>query len=131
MITIVEGEQVARYVASRNHADMFAEPYRAIGFAEDGEFKGGVVFNSYNGRDAEISVANDITRWPISFYRFFADYMWQTLALHRVTMAVRPGTERMCVQLGAKLEGVKREFYPDGGDQLLFGLLKSEFKLKP
>jgi hypothetical protein len=131
MIQIVQGEQVAQYVALRNSAGMFAEPYHAIGFTLDGEFKGGVVFNSYNGRDAEISVANDITRWPIAFYRFFADYMWDTLKLHRVTMSVRPGTERMCLQLGAKLEGMKREFYPDGGDQLLFGLLKSEFKLNP
>jgi hypothetical protein len=131
MMRIIQGADAAHFVAERCGAEMFAEPYQAIGFTVDGRFAGGVVFTGFNGRNVDISVANDVHRWPVAFYRYFADYMWDTLGVHRVTMIVRPGNEKMCIKLGGKLEGMMREWYPDGSEALLFGLLKSEFKLDP
>lgn len=128
MIEIVSGPDVARYVGIQCNV-AFAEPFTAIGFKVDGKFEGGAVFNGYDGHNVDLSVANSIKRWPPAFVRFFGDYIWTQMNVQRVTMIVRPNNSRMCVKMGAKLEGVLRKWYPDGSDAALFGLLKDEWKL--
>lgn len=129
MMAIVQGREVAAFVGQRCGAD-FAEPYTAIGFTLHGQHHGGAVFNNYNGRNVDLSVANDIRKWPPAFVRYFSDYVWNTLGVQRVTMIVRPGNERMCLKMGAQLEGMKRNWFEDGLDGIEFGLLKSEWKLE-
>lgn len=125
---IVQGPEVAHFVGTLCGTE-FAQPYEAIGFKIDGQFAGGAVFNGYDGRNCDLSVANGITRWPPAFVRYFGDYIWNTLKVHRVTMHVRAENSTMCTKMGAKMEGVLREWYPDGSPCVVFGLLKSEWKL--
>lgn len=129
MMEIVQGPSVAQFVGHKCGAQ-FAEPYLAIGFGEDGVVLGGAVFNNWNGRNVDLSVANAVVKWPPAFVRYFEDYIWNTLGVARVTMVVRPGTERMCLKMGAKMEGLLRDWYGEGRDGVLFGLLKAEWKLK-
>ena len=129
MIEIIQGPPVAQFVGAKCGAQ-FAEPYQAIGFGEGGAVLGGCVFNNFNGRNVDLSVANDIVKWPPAFVRFFEDHIWNTMGVARVTMVVRPGTERMCLKMGAKMEGLLRDWYGEGQDGVLFGMLKAEWKLK-
>lgn len=127
MMQIVQGPGVVQYVGQVCETE-FADPCTALGFTIDGAYSGGAVFNNYNGRNVDLSVANSIHKWPPAFVRYFGDYIWNTLKVERVTMIVRPGNERMCLKMGAKLEGMLRGWYPDS-DGILFGLLKADWKL--
>jgi hypothetical protein len=126
MMEIVQGPLVAQFVGERCRAE-FSEPYHAIGYTQNGEIVGGIVLNGFNGRNVDLSIAHTAKSWPVAFSRFFTDYVWDELKVKRISMHVRPSMVPMCLRMGAKLEGVLRNWYDDG-DATLLGVLRDEWR---
>lgn len=126
-LEIVQGAPVARFVGAKC-GTIFAEPYTAIGYARDGQVIGGAVFNGYTGRNVDLSIGHDAQSWPVSFVRFFGNYVWNTLKVERMTMIVRPELVPLCARMGGKIEGVLRDWY-ENGDAVILGILRHEWKL--
>jgi hypothetical protein len=125
-LQIVMGDEVADFVGEVCNAQ-FAHPLTAIGYSVNGVITGGAVFNGYTGRNVDLSIAHNGRIWPPAFVRFFGDYIWNTLGVERVTMITRQELEPMCIRMGAKREGILRNWYPDG-DAIILGLLKDEWR---
>lgn len=89
-----------------------------------------LVFHSRDGQGVEI----DVPPIPINreLLRAAKRYVVDQLGCGRVTFKFRPDNEksrRAAVRLGAQYEGRIRRFYPDGADQLVYGLLKEDYAL--
>ena len=87
-----------------------------------------LAFHNWHGADIEISVAPRPV--PRSLLRAAYRYVVGQLGCSRVTLKFRADNlKSMCAaeRLGGKLEGRVRRFYPDGCDQLIFGILKEDF----
>lgn len=128
VMAICIGDEVAEFVG-QVCGTTFADPKIAIGFSMNGKVIGGAVFNNYNGRNVDLSIAHTGRVWPPAFVRYFGDYIWNTMGVERVTMIVRSDLEFMCHRMGAKREGVLRSWFPDG-DAIILGLLKNEWRLE-
>jgi hypothetical protein len=89
-----------------------------------------LVFHNHDGRDVEIDVPP--CRLPLSLLRAAQRYVVNQLECDRVTFKFRADNEKSmnsALRLGGEFEGNVRRFYPDGCDQIIFGLLKEDFHL--
>jgi hypothetical protein len=89
-----------------------------------------IVFHNHDGRDIEI----DVPPTPVSraLLRATRNYVVIQLKCDRVTFKFRADNDRSrhaAERLGARHEGSIRRFYPDGQAQLVYGLLKEDFRL--
>lgn len=128
MLTIVQGEPAVKFVASAMGCE-FAEPMTAIGYAVDGKVAGAAIFNNFDGRNVNLTIAHGAQSWPPSFVRYFGDYIWNDLKVQRVTLVTRAELVPLCNRMGAKMEGVLRSWFSDGSDAVMLGILKAEWKL--
>lgn len=126
-LEIVQGQPVAAFLGEQL-GTVFALPYLAIGYSKGGQIMGGAVFNGYTGRNVDVSAANTQPTWPRAFVQFFGEYLWDNLKVERATMITKFEHEHICLAMGAKREGVLRNWYPDA-DAVICGLLKEEWKL--
>lgn len=89
-----------------------------------------LVFHNLDGRDIEI----DVPPVPVSrsLLRAVRKYVVDQLKCDRVTFKFRADNARSrdaAERLGAQHEGSIRRFYQDGQAQLVYGLLKEDFRL--
>lgn len=94
----------------------------------DHKIKSALVFHNWHDGDIEISVApTPISRALLrAAYRYVADQLY----CRRVTFKFRADNEKSfgdAIRLGGHLEGRIRSFYPDGCDQIIFGILKEDY----
>ena len=102
--------------------------YVAIGFEQEGEIQGGVVFTNCTPTNVNAAIVLEapLTR---QFLRAVFFYPFLQLKVKRISALVDASNERslnLTRKLGFKQEGRLREAAPDGGDTLVFGILKSE-----
>lgn len=117
--------EVANWAATKLNQPI-TPPYRAIGFAADGELVGATIFNDFNGSNIEITIYGPgcMTREAI---RFCFDYAFRQQGVKRITARTRRDNvemRKLFPRLGFIYEGTaKRYFGPDKGDDaLLFAL---------
>lgn len=108
-------------------------PCEALGVIDGNRIVAGVVYNHFSQANIEMSVAAEPgIRWlsrPALFAFFY--YPFVTLGCNRVTSTIKSGSStksvrKFCQHVGFKYEGVVREFYRDGRDAVIFGMLRRE-----
>ena len=124
--------QVADWVAKNLGSQPWAGSFAALGVL-DKNCKGliaGVVYHSYDGVNVIMSIAATDPRWARKgILKTIFHYPFTSLGCRRVTALVHEDntrSQRLVTGLGYKREGSLREAADDGGDMLVYGLLKSE-----
>jgi hypothetical protein len=89
------------------------------------------VYTNYEAQSIEMSIVAESPRWMTrrTIEAAFA-YPFRQLKVARVTAntyATNQRSVKMLVRLGFQLEGVLRNYGPDGEPRLVFGLLAEEF----
>lgn len=132
MKTIVyeQQERVLPWAAQRVGARFFAPDAVAIGFEENGELYGVVVFEQFSGTNVFMHVAIDkpekVTRHDL---RAAFTYPFGALGCQRISGFVRVDNRKAMdfdERLGFRAEGIVRQMAADGTDMILYGMLKHE-----
>lgn len=125
-------EAVANWVVARvPYMSLGDSPYSAIGLVDGaGYLHAGIVYSTYTGNDIVLHIAllsrKSITR------RFIEEgfkYPFIQLNCSRVTVMVAAGnraSHEFVKRLGWTKEGVLREWYADGQDGVVYGMLRRE-----
>ena len=108
-------------------------PFEALGIVDGTRIVAGVVYNHFAEANIEMSVAaEEGVRWLSrdALFGFFY-YPFVTLKCRRVTSTIKSSPEqksvrKFCQHVGFKYEGVVREFYRDGRDAVIYGMLRRE-----
>lgn len=134
MILLDHKEYVAGWVCKRlRGAEMPAADgrwFEALGFLDAREqLCGGVVYYDYFGHDITAVAAGE-GQWltPLKTKAIFL-YPFAQLGCRRMSVSAarkNKRSRRFIERLGFRLEGVKRKGLPDGQDEMLYGMLKSE-----
>lgn len=127
-----DDREVARWVVDRV-PDMPTVPEKmaALGvLGADGDLIGGVIYHDLRGRDIMVSIAASSPRWatPKTMAQLFY-YPFGQLGCTRITTLVAVSnmrSARFCKGLGFTQEGRLRKAAADGGDTLVFGMLRDE-----
>jgi len=123
-----QDEVVAAWASSRL-GTAIVRPYVAIGVGDGSGLHAAMVFNDFTGANIEITVASDPNGWTRQAVREAFAYPFRQAGCRRLTMRTRADHAVMldiADRLGFRREGVLREFYDDGCDAIVFGLLRSE-----
>lgn len=128
--TIETGEAALAWVAARLGVS-FPSGTTALALARDGKIFGAAAFCGFTGRDIDVSVAAVHTlAWPRAFLARVGSYVFGELGCARMTVLTRAGNHRVLAlapRLGAVREGIKRNYYDDGADAVVFGILKEDW----
>lgn len=128
--TIEAGDAAVEWVAARLGVS-FPRGSTALALARGGEIVGGAVFCGFTGRDIEASVAASRTlAWPRGFLARVGAYVFDELGCARMTVLTRATNRaviRIAPRLGAVREGLKRDYFEDGADAVVFGILKGDW----
>lgn len=88
------------------------------------------VYSSYNDVNCEITVAATNKWWARKeVINLLLKYPFDQLGCQRTTLLIRESNQpvlRLAEKIGFEREGCLRQFYPDGSNCIVFGLLKSE-----
>lgn len=122
-------DEIATWIGLRLD-ERFSRPYTTIGLERDGKIIAGWLFNHYTGRNIEVSVASDgaITR---GFIYAATDYVFMQLGCVRASCHVSVKNEkslRFTRWFGWEQEGIRKNWYEDGSDAIVFGMLKENCK---
>jgi len=127
-----QSELVAKWVAAGiPMMDLGDNAYTAIGLVDAaGYLHAGVVFNTYTGPDVILSIRlrdkSSITR---RFIVTVFKYVFGQLGCQRCSALItrrNKVSQKFCRAIGFKYEGTLREWYADGQDAIVFGMLKRE-----
>jgi RimJ/RimL family protein N-acetyltransferase len=122
-----KSEKVARWAGQRLGVT-FSPPYVAVGIESHGKPVGAVIFNDYQGGNIEVSaVGRGAFKKGILQHLF--RYAFNDLECSRVTVRTRADNEKvidLAIRFGWRVEGRLRQFYPDGCDAVVFGMLRKE-----
>ena len=105
----------------------------AISLVDDNdEFLAATVFSAYTGTNIDMHIAaRPKSCWlSRSFFHASFEFPFMVLEIPRVTGLVRAenlNAQRFVSRLGFKYEGRMRKAFPDGGDLVLYGLLREEY----
>ncbi|MDZ7355871.1 MAG: GNAT family N-acetyltransferase [candidate division KSB1 bacterium] len=130
-----EDDRVTKWVFERLPYSNDHTPCTALGLESNGQLIAGVVFNSYNGFDINITLAAEHGRiWarPQWICAVFS-YVFLQLQCRRCTVHVafeNEASRRVIEGLGFKYEGLLRDALP-GDDVVIYGMLKSECRYLP
>lgn len=110
--------------------------FAALGVIRRGTLVAGVVFHNYRpGIDMEISIAATDPLWmlPDTLQRLF-DYPFEQLKVPRLSCIIGRKNKRcrkMSEGIGWRLEGVSRKNYDGQQDACIYGMFKSELRIRP
>ncbi len=128
-------EQIATWVFSKiPMATLGDSPYTAIGlFDRRGYITAGTVYCNYTERDVYMHHAQLNPRsLTLHYLREAFRYPFDQLRVHRVTATVAEGNAaslRFVRHLGFVDEGRVREYFENGDDAIILGMLRSECRL--
>lgn len=105
--------------------------YNALGLVRNGHMVAGVIFNGYESANVNIHVgAVAGSRWMTKeFLHAVFDYPFNQLGRRRLSAYIRSTNKKTIAfvkHLGFVHEGTLRDFYTDGGDMAVYGLLRSK-----
>lgn len=122
---IVTDERVARFVGERCGV-VVAPPYTAMGIERDGKITAGVLFNYYTVNDIAVTVAGE--RFTREFISAVGKYVFEQIGCLRMSMMTeQPKVISIAERLGAKVEGVKRNYFGKGRDATMLGILREDW----
>jgi len=105
-------------------------PYTALGVVRRGTLLGGGGYHNYQKFDIQLSCAFDQVGWALpKTLRALFDYPFNALHCVRVTCVVGRKNEKarkLLLDLGFKLEGVRRKALDGREDEIDYGLLKED-----
>ena len=123
---IVSDERVARFVSQRLGAS-FCPPYVTMGIERDGEIVAGVLFNQFEGPNVHVTVAG--SGWSLPFLRAVGVYVFDQLGCLRMTLTTeQDAVVRYALRLGGEVEGRMRDYYGEGRDGVIVGVLRKDWK---
>lgn len=124
---IVADERVARFVADALGFPL-CPPWTCMGIESGGGIIAGVVFNSFEGADVQVTAAG--RGWTRGFLRAVGQYVYGTLGCERMTVTTeQDGVARLALRLGGQIEGRLRSHFGAGRDAILVGILRDEYRL--
>ena len=98
-----------------------------MGLERDGHIVAGVLFNQFEGPNVHISAAGK--GWTRGFVRAVGDYVFSQLGCLRMTITTeQEAVMRYACRLGGQVEGMMRDYYGEGRDGILVGVLRDEWK---
>lgn len=105
--------------------------YNALGLVRGGHLVAGVIYNGYEGANVNIHVgAVQGSRWMTKEFLYATfDYPFNQLGRKRLSAYIRATNKRTIAfvkKLGFVYEGKLQDFYTDGGDMVIYGLLRSK-----
>ena len=109
----------------------------AISLLDDkGDFLAVTVFSAYTGTNIDMHIAaRPKSHWlSRSFFNASFELPFRVLEVPRVTGLIRAENlkaQRFVTRLGFQYEGRMRKAFPDGGDLMLYGLLREEYLKHP
>jgi RimJ/RimL family protein N-acetyltransferase len=103
---------------------------------EADEFLAVTVFSAYTGTNIDMHIAaRPKSHWlSRSYFRAAFELPFTVLEVTRVTGLIRAENlraQRFVARLGFQYEGRMRKAFPDGGDLVLYGLLREEYLKHP
>lgn len=132
MILTGQADVIARWVEARVPGFRSFDTPSGFGVLRDGRLAAGVVFHNYDAHagDIEVVIAAESPRWASRevFFTAFA-YPFLQLGCRRVTARVPVSNlraRRLVEGAGFVLEGLMRCAASDGGDVMIYGMLKRE-----
>lgn len=126
-------DRIAEWLGERL-GEKFSTPYTVIGGLQNDALACAWLFNHYNGRNIEVSVASDgsVDR---GFIMAAADYVFNQLKCERASCHVSENNHKSIAfieRIGWKREGFRENWYEDGSGAFLYGMKKEDCKwLKP
>lgn len=122
---IVTDERVARFVGERCGV-VVAPPFTAMGIEREGQITAGVLFNYYTVHDIAVTVAGE--RFNREFLVAVGKYVFVQIGCLRMSMMTeQPKVIDLAIRLGAKVEGVKRDYFGKGRDATMLGILREDW----
>ncbi len=116
---------------SEKMGQTFIAPFTAIGILGwNGQLVGGMLFNQYVEGDIEVTCYAP-GRLHRGALKAGCAYVFDTLKCNRMSARTRASSLAVQVvlrKIGFQQEGTLREYYTDGEDAVLFGMLKRECK---
>ena len=111
----------------------YPERVAAVGWEKNGSIVASVIFDHYQPPSISAHIASDGSKaWcSRAFLRDIFYYPFHQLTCKRITapMSVNNTVARAFVEkLGFVQEGVLRKAWPDGSDEVVYGLLKEDCK---
>ncbi len=122
--------QVADFVENQLGQDVsFSKDFSAIGVGNEQGLVAGVVYNNFEGRDIQSSIASTSPNWASRgvLYAIFA-YPFLQLKCARLSALTRSQNVKSNIFLrkaGFRQEGLLRNWYEDD-DAIVYGMLKNE-----
>jgi RimJ/RimL family protein N-acetyltransferase len=103
---------------------------------DEDKFLAVTVFSAYTGINVDMHIAaRPKSHWlSRSFFNASFELPFRVLEVPRVTGLIRAENlkaQRFVTRLGFKYEGRMRKAFPDGGDLVLYGLLREEYLNHP
>ena len=103
---------------------------------DKGDFLAVTVFSAYTGTNIDMHIAaRPKSHWlSRSYFNASFEFPFRVLEVPRVTGLIRAenlDAQRFVSRLGFQYEGRMRKAFPDGGDLVLYGLLREEYLKHP
>ena len=103
---------------------------------DNDEFLAVTVFSAYTGTNMDIHIAaRSKSRWlSRSYFNAVFEFPFMVLEVPRITGLIRAenlNAQRFVSRLGFQHEGRMRKAFPNGGDLMLYGLLREEYLTHP
>ena len=125
-MSIITDERVAFFV-SQQLGVAFCPPLTCLGTERNGKVINGIIFNQFEGPNVHMSAAGKC--WSLGFVRAVGEYVYTQLSCIRMTVTTEsPDVVDYALRLGGALEGVMRDYYGEGRDAYLVGVLRDEWR---
>lgn len=123
--------RVAKWCESRiEHFSGWGTNPEAVGYEVDGVLKGGAVYTNYTPTNVFGSIVLEAPLTKRYLHTIFAVpfIQWNLPHLSAAVEASNTRSVNLCTRWGFQIEGTLREAASDGGDVIMFGMLKRECK---
>lgn len=125
---IVSDERVSLFVSNALQIAL-CPPYTCMGLERDGEIVAGVIINGWEARNAHVTVAG--CGWTRPFVRAVGEYIFGQLGCLRMTVTTPDNrVAEYAKRLGGEVEGLMRNYYGEGQDAILVGILANEWSVR-
>lgn len=125
---IVADGRVMEFVSEQVKQPFFP-PYTCLGIERNGKIVAGCVFNCYTRNDIQLTAAGK--GWTKGFLRQVYAYIYDQLGCLRMTVTTeQPEVVLLAERLGGKVEGLMRNFFGEGRDAFIMGILKEDWKYR-
>lgn len=123
---IVSDERVVRFLNEKLNRPLYP-PFTVMGIERDGDVVAGVLFNGFNRANIDLSAAG--TGWTPGFMRALGRYVFTQMRCTRMTLRTEhEQVVKFALRLGGKIEGVMRDYYGEGRDATVIGVLRKEYR---